>query len=169
MRNTDEKSPVVEFRTGEVQRLSGLTKYMVDYLCRHGLLSASLSQGRGYGKRRLFSFTDILLARSLKKLLAGGISVLALRTVMAQLHEELNSDSPAVLRDTRVVIRGRKVYLSKPDRFPSDLMAGGQLSFSFVLEIEELWDHAEPIRAARRAAEVERLNRALRIRRERKA
>jgi DNA-binding transcriptional MerR regulator len=158
---------LLEFYTAEVQQLSGLSKHMIDYLCRHGLLTVSRSNMRGYGKRRRFNFTDILLARSIKELLQAGVSVLSLRTALVELGRQLHSDSPAALRDKRIVIRGGVPYLSRPDEPPSDLLAGGQLAFSFLLEIEDLWSKAEPLYANRKAKEQERIERAISTRRER--
>ena len=156
-----------EFYTGEVQQLSGLSKHMVDYLCRHGLLTVSGPRDRGYGRRRRFSFADILLARSIKELLDAGVSVLSMRAALIELRRQLHSDPPAVLRDRRIVISGGIPYLSRPDEPPSDLLARGQMAFSFVLEIENLWSKAGPIHADRKAKERERLERALKTRKER--
>jgi DNA-binding transcriptional MerR regulator len=158
---------LVEFYTGEVQELSGLSKHMVDYLCRHGLLTVSRSKERGYGKRRRFNFTDILLARSIKELLQAGVSVLSMRAALIELRRQLHSDSPATLRDSRIVIRGGVPYLSRPDEPPSDLLARGQMAFSFVLEIEDLWQKAEPLHEKREAAKWDRIERAMKTRRER--
>lgn len=164
MENT---SPILEFHSRDLQALSGLSKYMVDYLCRHGLLSASRSSARGYGMRRRFSFTDVLLARALRKLLEAGVSVLAMRAVMSQLGHQLQSTTTHVLRDTRVVICRGKPYLSELNKPPADLLAGGQLAFSFVLEVEDLWRKAEPLEAKRKLALRQRVDKALRTRKER--
>ena len=164
---TRNPNVLVEFYTGEVQILSGLSKHMVDYLCRHGILTVSRSQMRGYGKRRRFNFTDILLARSIRELLQAGVSVLSMRTALVELGRQLHSDSPAVLRDKRIVIRGGVPYLSQPDEPPTDLLARGQMAFSFVLEIEDLWQKAEPLHEQREAARRSRIERAMNARKER--
>ena len=121
----------------------------------------------GYGKRRRFSFADILLARSIRKLLDAGVSVLTMRTVMLQLSQQFRSSTIHALRDTRVVIRAGRPYLSEPSRPPADLLAGGQLAFCFVLEVEDLWRKAEPLEAKRNLALRRRVDKALRTRRER--
>jgi DNA-binding transcriptional MerR regulator len=159
----------IEFHTREVEILSGLSKHMVDYLCRHGVLSASFSSDRHYGKRRRFSFTDVLLARSIQKLLHAGISVLSMRRALLELYKQLNSNSPSALRDRRIIIRGGIPYLSLPAKPPLNLLAGGQMAFTFVLEIEDLWLKAEPLVAQRQAALVERIQRAQKKRQERLA
>jgi DNA-binding transcriptional MerR regulator len=158
---------LTEFYTADVQQLSGLSKHMIDYLCRHGLLTASGSESRGYGKRRRFNFTDILLARSIRELLQAGVSVSSMRRALLQLRAQLHSDSPEALRDTRIVISGGVPYLSMPDTPLYDLLAGGQMAFSFVLEIQDLWHRAEPIHAQRQAAMRARIARAMKTRRER--
>jgi DNA-binding transcriptional MerR regulator len=160
---------VHSFRTAEVQALTGLSKHMVDYLCRHGLLPVSGSPDRGYGKIRAFDFTDILVGRAIRKLLDSGVSVLAMRTSMSQLRNLLHSDAPATLRDRRIVISGGIPHLSLPDQAPINLLAGGQMAFSFVLEIEELWQKAAPLLEQRRATTRVRLERARQTRKERMA
>jgi DNA-binding transcriptional MerR regulator len=157
------------FSSGEVATLSGLSKYMVDYLCRHGLLTASHSRDRGYGKRRRFNFTDILLAKTIKEMLSANVSVLSLRKALMELRRQLHFESPSVLRDKRILIRGGVPYLLEPAAPPRDLLAGGQMVFSFVLEIRHLWQTAEPIRARRQQTERARIERALRRQRERVA
>jgi DNA-binding transcriptional MerR regulator len=163
------RNPVVrvEFYTREVEQLSGLSKHMVDYLCRHGVLTASRSQVRGYGKRRRFDFTDILLARSIREFLEAGVSVLSMRTALIELGRQLYSDSPATLRDRRIVIRGGIPYLSKLDEPPTDLLARGQMAFGFVLEIEDLWQKAGPLHEQREVSKWNRIERALKTRKER--
>jgi DNA-binding transcriptional MerR regulator len=160
-------SLVQEFYTGDVQNLTGLSKHMVDYLCRHGLLTASRSPRRGYGNRRRFDFTDVLLARSIKKLLESNVSVLSLREALGELRRQLHSQSSAVLRDQRIVIRNGVPYLAEPDGPLSDLTAGGQMAFSFVLDVEHLQRRAGPVHAQREADRSARIARAQRTRQER--
>jgi DNA-binding transcriptional MerR regulator len=163
------QKPVVrsDFISSELQALSGLGKHMVDYLCRHGLLTASGSKDRGFGKRRRFSFADVLLARTISKLLEAGVSVLAMRAVLRHLGQQLRTSAVPALRDTRVAICNGKPYLSEPNKPPTDLLAGGQMVFSFTLDVEELWKKAGPLRARRLDEQAQRTNRALRTRRER--
>jgi DNA-binding transcriptional MerR regulator len=141
---------------------------MVNYLCRHGLLTASLpDDDRGYGKRRRFSFTDVLLARAIREFLIAGVSVLSMRRTLEQLRRQLHVDSAAALRDKRIVIRGGVPYLSRTDEPPIDLLARGQMAFGFVLDIEDLWSRAGPLRQAREKRKRERMERALQMKRER--
>jgi len=160
-------SVVQEFYTGDVQNLTGLSKHMVDYLCRHGLLNASRSPKRGYGNRRRFDFTDVLLARSIKKLLDSNVSVLSLREALTELRRRLHSQSSTVLRDQRIVIRNGVPYLVQPDGPLSDLTAGGQMAFSFVLDVEDLQQRAGPVQAQREVDRSARIARAQRTRQER--
>jgi DNA-binding transcriptional MerR regulator len=155
------------FLTGELQELAGLSKPMVDYLCRHGLLQASKSRGRGYGKRRRFDFSDVLLARSIRKLLDAEVSVLSMRNALVQLRRLL--DAEATLRDRRIVIRDRVAYLTQPNRPAVNLLAGGQMTFSFLLDIEDTWRKAEPLVVKRKATDRARIERAIKKRKERMA
>lgn len=163
-----QSSVVAEyFYAGEVAALAGLTKHMVNYLCRHGLLTVSHSKDRGYGKRRRFNFTDVLLARSIRQLLDAGVSVLSLREALLTLRKQLQTDSLGVLRDKRIMFCAGKPYLCEPDKAPRELLRNGQMVFSFVLDVEELWKTAGPLQKKRRESERARLERTLRHRQER--
>lgn len=155
------------FLTGELRELAGLTKPMVDYLCRHGLLQPSKSprRERGYGKRRRFDFSDVLLARSIRKLLDADVSVLSMRTALIQLRQLLGEQ--ATLRDRRIVICDGVPHLTQPDRPPVNLLSGGQMTFSFVLDIKDTWRKAEPLAIRRKESERARIEKAARTRKER--
>jgi DNA-binding transcriptional MerR regulator len=155
------------FTSGEVERLSGLSKHMVDYLCRHGLIRPSMSPQRGYGKRRRFGFADILLARSLHALLASGVTVLTMRQALQTLREKLHIEAAQALRDKRIAIIDDAAYFSLPHQAPVELTKHGQMAFSFVLDIAQLGKRAESMRKARQIAIAERLRKAFDMRRRR--
>jgi DNA-binding transcriptional MerR regulator len=157
------------FLTMEVARLTGLSKYMVDYLCRHGILTASLSKSRGHGRHRRFSFTDILLGRAIKHLLDAGVSVLALRRALGTLRDVLHRDFGKELREHRVVIKGGVPLLCEQGASPVDLIAKGQLVFGFMIETQELRLRATKVRELRERRIHARVQRAWRVRRERLA
>jgi DNA-binding transcriptional MerR regulator len=165
-----KQSNITEFfYAGEVENLSRLSRHMLDYLCRHGLIYPSLSENRGFGMRRRFSFTDVLLARSIAALLAANVSVLNMRKSLKTLRDllHLESASAATLSDKRIIIRGGTPFLSEPHRPPVDLTASGQMAFCFVLDVEDLWKRAETLQRSRKAASEKRKLRALELRRRR--
>jgi len=149
------------FYSAELQALSGLSKHMVDYLCRHGLIVPSVSlKERRHGKRRLFAFTDILVARSIAALLAAGVSVLSLRKAFLTLRDDLDLKNAVRLTDKRIIIRDGIPLLLEPNQPPVDLTTGGQMVFSFVLEVEATRKRADSLWTRREAIVKKRLKRA---------
>lgn len=120
--------------TKDVVRHSGLSAHMVGYLCRSGILRPTLSKVRRRGLRRRFSFADLLLARSIAKLLAAKVEVSAIRGALRTLRSKVESVPPAVLATRRIVIIGRAVYLTRPGADAVELTADGQLAFQFMLD-----------------------------------
>ena len=169
MSRRSSKKVVDHYLAGEVAKLAGLSRHMIDYLCRHGVLTASVSGKRGYGVQRQFNFADILLARTIRELLDSGVSVLAMKRALRTLRGLLESGVPASLRDTGVVIRGGVPYLAEPGEAPIDLLSKGQLAFSFVLDVEQLWNRATRVHAKREANTRDRIKRALALRQRRLA
>ena len=169
-RKGSKKVVASHYLTGEVARLSGLSKHMIDYLCRHGLLTASMSGAcRGYGRHRKFSFTDVLLAKSIGHLLQADVSIMAMRKALATLRDVLHRDVAEDLRDHRVVIKGGVPLLIPHGAAPINLLAKGQLTFGFILEAEDLWRRAERERKQRLAMMAARMERAAQLRKERVA
>jgi len=68
-------SAIASFTTKEVVLLSGLTKTMLDYLVRTGIHIPSISGVCKKGQKRLYSFSDIIVLKTIKKLLEEGVSV----------------------------------------------------------------------------------------------
>ena len=128
-----------EYSTAEVVRLAGLSRHMVNYLCRYELLLPD-QPNTGYGIRRRFPFSELLMARVLAKLLNSDVSVLRLRGALETLRKKLRAQSPRNDFCRHVVISGRTVYLRAPGDPVVNLNASGQLAFHFVL------DHKEPRR-----------------------
>lgn len=126
------------FTVGELVKFTGLSPHMVNYLCRHELLVPTLSELRRRGVKRCFSYADLLLGRSIAKLLNAGVSVLALRKALQTLHG-LIGEIPLTAFDTRkVAIGGDSVYLAEPGEPVVDLSSRGQLAFQFVLDAVDM-------------------------------
>ena len=149
----------------ELAQLSGLSPYMVTYLRQVGLLvpvASETSQGSGerprYGKARLYKFSDILLGRSLRKLLDAGVSVKEIEESVRVLREKLGG-VPGDLTTTRVTIIGKRIFLAPPNEQPVELTADGQLAFSYMLDLEGLQHAASKVIASRDARDERRVAR----------
>jgi DNA-binding transcriptional MerR regulator len=126
------------FTSDDLVRYTGLSRHMVNYLCRYGILEPTLSSERRRGLRRRFSYTDLLLGRSIGHLLSAGVSVLALRQALSTLRKKLSAVPLALFDSRSIAIVGNDVYISKPGQPPVELTADGQLAFQFVLDARQL-------------------------------
>jgi hypothetical protein len=126
------------FTTDDLVHYAKLSRHMVNYLCRYGVLEPTLSTERRRGLLRRFSYADLLLGRAVATLLAGGVSVIALRRVLATLRRKLKTVPLALFQSRAIAIAGGGVYVSEPGEPPMDLAANGQLAFHFVLDANQL-------------------------------
>jgi DNA-binding transcriptional MerR regulator len=123
----------------DIRQVSTLTDFkpaMVDYLCRSGVLVPSGRSQPGRGKRRLYTFGDIVMLRAIRHLLGCGISVAKLRGALhaaRQHHKEITESS---LPWKYMVTDGTKVYFHDREGVVEQLTGEGQLVFHFVIKLE---------------------------------
>lgn len=141
-RKSTAKKPVIStvaqhFSAKEAAEFAGLSLAMVDYLCRYKLVIPANERKRGRGVQRWYSFGDIVVLRSVAKLLEAGVSVLRLKKALANLraqHSEITFDGmPA----TYLVTDGKDVFFRHKTGV-LELLTNGQLSFAFVVEVESV-------------------------------
>lgn len=123
------------FSVNEAARHSGLTVYMVDYLCRNGLVKPTGCTKRGRGCVRKYTFSDILLLRVISELLSKGVSVLGLKKSLAALQKRRGATND-ILKKKYLATDGKNIYLE--DKGVLELLSSGQLAFAFVLELESV-------------------------------
>ena len=132
-------TPVVDsFLIAEAAELSGLSRVMLDYLSRQGVLIPTAPGRRGRGNARKYSFGDVVMLRGLACLLGAGVSVHRLKKALASLrpqHKRILPTSPLPARF--LVTDGKHVFFRDSDAL-IDLDGSGQMSFLFVIEIENL-------------------------------
>ncbi len=126
------------FTTDDLVRYAKLSRHMVNYLCRYGVLEPTLSTQRRRGLLRRFSYADLLLGRAVATLLSGGVSVIGLRHALGTLRRKLKALPLEVFQSRAIAIAGSGVYVSEPGQAPVDLTANGQLAFHFVLDAGQL-------------------------------
>jgi DNA-binding transcriptional MerR regulator len=120
------------FSPAQVARISGLSVYMVDYLCRTELVVPSGNTQRGRGRVRRYTFGDVVLLRVISKLLKQGISVLGFRKSFLSARNR-QSNVRDLLARRYLVTDGVRVYLQNRDVL--ERIDTGQLSFAFVLDL----------------------------------
>lgn len=131
------KDVVEGFLIVEAARLSGLTRPMLDYLCRQNVLVPSTRGRRGRGCPRLYSFGDVVMLRLLARLLGLGMSVQRLKTALRSLRPHHKSISRDALPAQYIVTNGARVFLRDKDHL-LDLDGTGQMSFLFVIELGDV-------------------------------
>lgn len=117
---------------------------MVDYLCRSGLIQPIAEKGRGRGRKRFFTFKDLLILKVYKKLFDMGVSVSRLKRAFED-SEEFRSltATRTSLKNSRgeaniLFTDGKNIYVrEKRDHF---IQAGsnGQFVFSFMVSLQDL-------------------------------
>jgi len=127
------------FTMGQATRLSGVPARTIDYWDTSGFLQPTIQQASGKGSTRLWSFDDLVALRVAGHLRGAGISLQALRKVIAHLRDRT---PPASFRNTYLVSDGRDVFDKSGDELISTLRAPGQSVFAWIIDmgavIEEL-------------------------------
>lgn len=135
--------------------LSGLTAHMITYLGRIEVLIPSGNVG-GRGKRRLYTFSDVLFLRLIADLLARGIEVKRLGKALRRVKAEADDWLDLKARPRHFLVTdGTEVMLRRKGQLESKTM-NGQLVFAFVLDVAaahkplaEAWPKAADQRASR--------------------
>jgi DNA-binding transcriptional MerR regulator len=133
----ERPQPTSGYSPAQAAKVTGLSTYMVDYLCRSGLVTPSGNALRGRGRQRQYTFADIVLLRVVAKLLKQGISVLGFRkSLLSAKQREANVRE--ILGRKYLVTDGVRVYLQNDGVL--ERIDTGQLSFAFVLDLAPIRD-----------------------------
>jgi len=138
----NESIDIPEFyTTKEAAHLSGLSRTMLDYLVRSELLVPSMSiKSPKQGRPRKYSFGDIVILRAISQLVDMGVSISRLKSALKQLFQTHNEITPGTIPGRYLVTDGKNVYFRKDEHSIESLNQGGQLAFSFVLEVQSFRD-----------------------------
>lgn len=131
----DTSTATVGYTVAQTEKVTGLSKAMLDYLCRSEVLRPHAKPCRGRGHRRSYSFSDLVLLRVIARLLRSGISVLKLKKSLDTLRRR---DPEFATRQTPgavLVTDGVRIYLQQGAQVIEDL-ACGQLEFAFVIQLD---------------------------------
>ena len=126
------------FSTAQVERLTGVGAKTLHFWDRSGFLSPSLVRARGTGTRRIYGFRDLVALRVAAQLRDAGISLQALRAIVASLRNLRALEQP--LAETYLVTDGTDVFQRCGDEVMSVLRRPGQLSFTFVIALSRTVD-----------------------------
>jgi len=147
------------YRAPQVCNLVGISYRQLDYWARTGLIRPSVQSASGSGSQRLYSFTDIVQLKVVKRLLDAGMSLKRIRTAMDILRVQLDSDAP--LADVTLLSDGSSIFAAHSPDEVVDVFRRGQGVFGIAvgpvqqeLEGEILRLFPEPSQAVSAAAEA---------------
>ena len=116
-------SPMPEegFRGPQVCKIVGITYRQLDYWARTDLLRPSISEARGSGTQRRYSYRDLLELKVIKRLLDAGVSLQSARRAL-----EVLRGSGAEVATANLVLNGSQSVLARSGEEIIDLLKGGQ-------------------------------------------
>jgi DNA-binding transcriptional MerR regulator len=125
--------PEEGFRGPQVCHIVGITYRQLDYWARTDLLRPSISDARGSGTQRIYSYTDLLQLKVIKQLLDAGVSLRHTRKAI----ECLRASGDGVASASLVIADDRSVMAHSGEEL-FDLLRGGQGVLSIVLGMERI-------------------------------
>ena len=108
---------------------SGISYRQLDYWARTGLVEPTVRGANGSGSQRLYSFTDILVLKVVKRLLDTGVSLHNIRVAI----DYLRSRGVADLAGVTLFSDGVSVYECTSPEEIVDLLQGGQGVFGIAV------------------------------------
>ena len=113
--------PEAGFRGPQVCKIVGITYRQLDYWARTDLLRPSISEARGSGTQRVYSYRDLLELKVIKRLLDAGVSLQSARRAL-----EVMRRSGSDVATANLVLNGTQSVLATSGEEIVDLLKGGQ-------------------------------------------
>ena len=123
--------PGFGYRAPQVCRLVGITYRQLDYWARTDLLRPSAQEASGSGSQRLYSFTDLIQLKVIKRLLDAGMSLKRIRSAVKILRDQLESDKP--LADVTLLSDGTTIFAAHSPDEVVDVFRRGQGVFGIAV------------------------------------
>jgi DNA-binding transcriptional MerR regulator len=117
------------FTAQQATRLTGCTPHQLRYWDKVALVQPSLQQTGGRpGRRRLYSFRDLVALRVVRSLLDNGMSIQRVRRAWDYLRRTADMDSH--LAEVRLITDGQSIFAVATDEDELlDALRQGQLAF----------------------------------------
>ena len=126
-KKAESDSSELGYRGPQVCSIVGITYRQLDYWARTGLLHPSISQARGSGSQRVYSYADLVQLKVIKRLLDAGVSLQAARRAIECLRSSGDD-----LGQANLVIDDRRSVLAHTGEEIIDLLRGGQTVLNIV-------------------------------------
>ena len=108
---------------------AGISYRQLDYWARTGLVVPSIRSASGSGSARLYSFTDILVLKVIRRFLDAGVSLQNIRIAV----QHLTSKGVANLEKITLMSDGVSIYECSSSEEVYDLLQGGQGVFGIAI------------------------------------
>ena len=118
------------FRQSAVCRTVGISYRQLDYWARTKLVVPTIQAASGSGSQRMYSFSDVVELRIIKKLLDAGVTLPKIRKAVTYLREDLNRP----LRDVTLVSDGKTIHACISNDEVVDVLRSGQGVFAIALD-----------------------------------
>ncbi len=116
-----EAEPEEGYRGPQVCSIVGISYRQLDYWARTDLLRPSISEAKGSGTQRRYSYRDLLELKVIKRLLDAGVSLQSARRAIEVLRKSGEDVATANL-----VLNGAQSVLAHSGEEIIDLLQGGQ-------------------------------------------
>jgi DNA-binding transcriptional MerR regulator len=110
------------FSGTKAAKIVGISYRQLDYWARTDLVRPSLTDAKGSGSRRAYSYRDLLELRVIKSLLDAGIKLESVRTAFEYLRQHVDTD----IASAHLVISGSDVILCDGENLIDVMRRGGQ-------------------------------------------
>lgn len=118
---SEGRKPEEGFRGPQVCKIVGITYRQLDYWARTDLLRPSVTEARGSGTQRRYSYRDLLELKVIKRLLDAGVSLRSARRAL-----EVLRSSGGEVATANLVLNGSQSVLARSGEEIIDLLKGGQ-------------------------------------------
>jgi DNA-binding transcriptional MerR regulator len=139
----------IAFSPREVNRITGISLPMLDYLCRMEYLRPHYVKPGVRGKVRYYSYRDLVVARTIQRLREAGVELARLKEAIQQLARD-ETWLPEGARDGTtssrwLVTDGKTVLLQNDDGFLDELRPNGQRAFAFVISLTNMQNEVKEL------------------------
>jgi hypothetical protein len=144
------------FFTHEAVVLTGFSRYMLDYLAREDIFRPSGRKDGVSGRKREYSFEDVVLLRALKTICAGKGKIRHFTRSLKNYRKTFGPLLPGQQIEQFLVVQGNSLCAYDCGKGPIDLITG-QRTLSFVVDLGIV------VRDIRRHVALDRSNNAFRL------
>lgn len=134
-------APQTGYRGPVASSAAGITYRQLDYWARTGLLAPTVRGALGSGSQRLYSQRDILLLKTVSRLLDAGVSLPQIRIITDQLHSKSLEELTAVI----LVSDGDTVHQCATPEEVFALVSNGRGMVSIA--VCRVWEDLAPVLA----------------------